>query len=62
VVKAAGAIDGAIDLDAVLHADDVVLLAVAGGGVDGAGALFEGDVIGEDAELSRSMNGCWKTD
>jgi hypothetical protein len=50
VVKAAGAIDGAIDLDAVLHADDVVLLAVAGGGVDGAGALFEGDVIGEDAE------------
>ncbi len=31
-------------------ADDVVFLAVAGRGVDGAGALFEGDVVGQDAE------------
>ena len=29
---------------------DVIFLAVAGRGVDGAGALFERDVIGEDAE------------
>ena len=30
--------------------DDVIFLAVAGRGVDGAGALFERDVIGQDAE------------
>ena len=29
---------------------DEVFLAVAGRGVDGAGALFERDVIGQDAE------------
>ncbi len=50
VIEAAGGIDGAECGDAVLAADDVVLLAVAGGGVDRAGALLEGDVIGEDAE------------
>ncbi len=39
----------AVDGDAVLAADDVVFLAVAGRGVHGAGALFERDVIGQDA-------------
>ena len=50
VIEAAGGIDRAEGRDAVLAADDVVFLSVAGGGVDGAGALFERDVIGEDAE------------
>ena len=50
VIEAAGGIHGAVGGDAVLAADDVIFLAVAGGGVDGAGALLEGDVIGEDAE------------
>ena len=50
VIEAAGGIDRAVGLDAVLPADDVVFLAVAGGGVDGAGALFERDVVGQDAE------------
>ena len=48
--EAAGGIDRAEGGDAVLPADGVVFLAVAGRGVDGAGALFERDVIGEDAE------------
>ena len=50
VIEAAGGIDRAIDGEAVLAADDVVLLAVSGRGVDCAGALLERDVIGEDAE------------
>ena len=50
VIEAAGGIHRAVDFDAVLPADDVVFLAVAGSGVDGAGALFERDVIGQDAE------------
>ena len=33
-----------------LRADDVVLLAVAGRGVDGAGALLQRDVVGQNAE------------
>ena len=33
-----------------LRADDVVFLAVAGSGVDRAGALLQRDVIGQDAE------------
>ena len=53
-IEAAGGIDGAIDGDAVLLADDVIFLAVAGSGVDGAGALFERDVIAEDAERNRA--------
>ena len=36
--------------DAVLPAHGVVFLPVPGGRVDGAGALFEGHVIGQDAE------------
>ncbi len=50
VIEAAGGIHRAVGGDAVLAADDVVFLAVAGRGVDGAGALFERDVIGQDAE------------
>ena len=33
-----------------LLADDVVFLAVAGRGVDRAGALLQRDVVGQDAE------------
>ena len=40
----------AIDRDAVALADHVVFLAVAGSGVDGAGALFQRDVVGQNAE------------
>ncbi len=47
---AAGGIDGAIDRDAVTLADDEIFLAMAGCGVDGAGALFESDVIAVEAE------------
>ena len=50
VIEAAGGIDRAEGGDAVLAADGVVLLSVAGRGVDGAGALLESDVIGQDAE------------
>jgi hypothetical protein len=50
VEKTAAGIHGAEDFDTVLAADDVVFLAVAGRGMNGAGALFEGDVIGENAE------------
>ena len=50
IEEAAGGIDGAVDRQTVLHADDVIFLAVARGGVDGAGALLERDVVGHHAE------------
>ena len=50
MIEAARGIHRAIGFDAVLAADDVVFLAVSGGGVDRAGALFQRDVIGQDAE------------
>ena len=48
--EAAGGIHGTVGRDAVLLADDVIFLAVAGRGVDRAGALFERHVVGQDAE------------
>ena len=48
--EAAAGVDGAVDGQAVLHAGDVVFLAVAGGGVDRAGALLERDVVLDNAE------------
>ena len=50
VIEAARGIHRAVGRDAVLPADHVVFLAVAGRGVDRAGALLERDVIGQDAE------------
>jgi hypothetical protein len=50
VKEAARGVHRAIDFDAVLPADHVIFLAVPGRGVDRAGALFERDVIGQDAE------------
>jgi len=50
--KAAGRIDRAIDRQAVLLADHVILLAMAGGGMDGAGALLERYVIAENTNRS----------
>ena len=50
VEEAARRIDRAVGIDAVFAADHVVFLAVAGRGVDGAGALLQRDVIGQDAE------------
>jgi hypothetical protein len=50
VKEAARGVHRAVDFDAVLPADDVIFLAVSGRGVDRAGALFERDVIGQDAE------------
>ena len=50
IEEAAGGIHRAIDLEAVLHADDVIFLAVSGRGVDRAGALLQRDVIAQDAE------------
>ena len=48
VIVAAVGEDGVVDLEAVFHAGLVVFLAVSGRGVDEAGAIFEGDVVGED--------------
>ena len=52
IEEPAGGIDRAIDRQAVLHADDIVFLAMAGSGVDGAGSLLQRDVIGDHAERS----------
>jgi len=43
-------IDGGVIVQAVFHADFIVLLAVAGGDVDAAGAGVEGDERGEDED------------
>ena len=43
-------VDGGVVLQAVLHPDLVVLLAVARGDVDAAGPGVEGDEGGEDQE------------
>ncbi len=40
--------DGAVDGEFFAEAGEVVVLAVAGSGVDEAGAVFEGDVVGGD--------------
>ncbi len=48
--ETAGGIDGAVDGETVALADDEVLLTVAGGGVDCASSLLQGDVIAEEAE------------
>ena len=48
--EAAGGVDRTVGLDAVMAAGDVVFLAVTGRGVDGAGALFERHIVGQDAE------------
>ena len=50
VEETAGGIHRAVDRQSVLLAGDVVFLAVAGGGVDCAGALLQRDVVGKDAE------------
>ena len=50
MVETAGGIHRAECGDAVLTADCIILLAVTGRGVDGAGALLQSDVIGKDAE------------
>ncbi len=50
VIEAAGGIHRAVDLDAVLAADYVIFLPVPGSGMDRAGALFQRDVIGQNAE------------
>ena len=47
---AASGINRAIDRQAVALADDEIFLAVAGRGMDCAGALFESDVIADEAE------------
>ena len=41
-------VHGAVDVEAVADAGEVVVPAVAGGGVDDAGAGVEGDVVGQD--------------
>ncbi len=43
-------VDGRVDVDAVGDAGQVVVVAVARGGVDGARAVLEGDVLGQDEE------------
>src|SRR5207248_316397 len=50
MIEAAGRVDGAICGDAILPGYDVIFLPMAGGRVDSAGTLLEGDVIGENAE------------
>ena len=47
--EAAALVDGAVDLEAVAEAREVVVPAVAGRGVDDARAGVERDVVGEDA-------------
>ena len=42
--------DGRVDVEAVLHARQVVVGAMAGRGMHGAGALLERDVVGEHGE------------
>ncbi len=51
VVVAAIGENGVVDFQVVLLAGLIVLRTVAGGGVNEAGAVFEGDVIGEDDGL-----------
>ena len=53
MIEAAGRVDGAICGDAILPGYDVIFLPMAGGRVDSAGTLLEGDVIGENAERIR---------
>src|SRR5258708_740682 len=48
--KAALTVDRAVGLDSVFPAALKILLSMTGRGVDCAGALFERDVIGEDAD------------
>jgi hypothetical protein len=43
-------VDRAIDREAILTGGLVVFLAVAGSGVDGAGAGFERDVLAQDSK------------
>ncbi len=50
VEEAPGGIHRAIDRQPVLHADDVIFLAVAGRRMNRAGALFQRHVIAEDPE------------
>ena len=50
VEEAARGVHRAVGLDAVLPRHHVVFVAVAGRGVDGAGALLERDVVGQNAE------------
>ena len=52
VVVAAVGEDGVVGFEVVFLAGGVVFLAVAGGGVDEAGAVFECDVVGEDDGLA----------
>lgn len=40
--------DGAVNLEAVFQAGEIVFGAMTGGGVDAAGAAIGGDVVGED--------------
>ena len=50
VGEAAVRADGRVDLEAVFHARQVVVRAMAGRGVHGAGALLERDVVGQHGQ------------
>src|SRR5690606_4259950 len=49
VKQAAACINGAVGRDAVCLSDQEVFVSMPGSRVDGAGALFERDVLGQDA-------------